>query len=62
MSPKKPPDQEPVSEAALTEPFSYLRQALHGLRFGSITFVVQDGQVVQVERTEKQRFQNRKKS
>lgn len=31
-------------------------QALRGLRFGVITLVVQDGVVVQVERTERHRF------
>jgi hypothetical protein len=30
--------------------------ALHGLRYGSVTVIVQDGVVVQIERTEKTRL------
>jgi len=30
--------------------------ALHGLRYGSVLAIVQDGVVVQIERTEKTRF------
>lgn len=33
-----------------------VRDALAGLRFGTVTIVVQDGVVVQVERTEKVRL------
>jgi hypothetical protein len=33
--------------------------ALHGLRYGTVTAVVQDGVVVQVERTEKFRLERR---
>jgi hypothetical protein len=31
-------------------------EALHGLKYGSVLAIVQDGVVVQVERTEKTRF------
>lgn len=34
-----------------------VENALRDLQFGSITLVVQDGVVVQVERTERQRYQ-----
>jgi hypothetical protein len=34
-------------------------EALRGLQFGQVTVVVQDGVVVQVERTERRRFQRR---
>jgi hypothetical protein len=34
----------------------YVRQALSGLQFGQIAIIVQDGVVVQVERTERKRF------
>lgn len=51
----------PSSEARITEnetfPLREIKAALRGLQFGSITVIVQDGIVVQVERTEKQRFQ-----
>ena len=36
-----------------------IREALAGLRFGSVTIVVQDGVVVQIDRTEKKRLQRR---
>ena len=38
---------------------SKVRDALHGLRYGAVTIVVQDGVVVQVERTEKVRIARR---
>jgi hypothetical protein len=34
-----------------------VRELLDGVRFGSITLVVQDGVVVQIDRTEKRRLQ-----
>jgi hypothetical protein len=36
-----------------------IRAALRGLRFGTVTAVIQDGVVVQVERTEKIRLERR---
>ncbi len=36
-----------------------VREALSGLRYGEVTVVVQDGVVVQVERTEKVRLARR---
>ena len=36
-----------------------VRDALNGLRYGEVTVVVQDGLVVQVERTEKVRIARR---
>jgi hypothetical protein len=35
----------------------YVEQALRGLRFGAVTIIIQDGVIVQVERTERRRFQ-----
>jgi hypothetical protein len=40
------------SDAALRR----IGEALHGLRYGTVLAIVQDGVVVQVERTEKIRF------
>jgi len=34
----------------------HIRQALRGLRFGEVSIIVQDGVVVQVERTERKRL------
>ena len=39
-----------------------VRQALKGLSYGSITITVHDGVVVQVERSEKIRFEKGKKA
>lgn len=36
-----------------------VREALSGLRFGEVTVIVQDGIIVQVERTEKLRLSKR---
>jgi hypothetical protein len=38
---------------------THIVEALRGLQFGQITVAVQDGVVVQVERTERRRFQRR---
>lgn len=42
-----------------THALGKVRDALHGLRYGLVTVVVQDGVVVQVERTEKVRLARR---
>ena len=34
------------------------RQALHGLRFGEVSVIVQDGVVVQLERRERKRLRS----
>jgi hypothetical protein len=47
-----PPRVEINHEQALTR----IREALRDLRFGEVTIVLQDGFVVQVERTEKLRM------
>jgi hypothetical protein len=44
-------------EAALNQ----IRQALRGLQFGQITIIVQDGVVVQIDRTERRRLKNLQK-
>ena len=46
-------DADADTEAVLTQ----LRGVLQGLRFGSVTIIVQDGVVVQIDRTEKRRIQ-----
>lgn len=37
-------------------PLDRIEEALRGLRYGSVLAIVQDGVVVQIERTEKTRF------
>jgi hypothetical protein len=44
------------------EAIDRIHAALRGLRYGTVTAVVQDGVVVQVERTEKVRLERRERS
>ena len=48
---------EPNHRWALTQ----LEQALRGLQYGQVILTIQDGVVVQVERTERRRFQKNDK-
>jgi hypothetical protein len=51
-------DTAPAQPAAVTSDTNLRRlgDALRGLRYGSVVAIVQDGVVVQIERTEKTRF------
>jgi hypothetical protein len=40
----------------LDQAMEQIRQALRGLRFGEVAIVVQDGVVIQIERTERTRL------
>jgi hypothetical protein len=52
------PVPEPVeAERPNRGALRYVEEALRGLQYGTVTIVVQDGVVVQVERTERHRFQ-----
>jgi hypothetical protein len=52
----EPQRATPRDESRSAFALSKVRDALDGLRFGTVTVVVQDGVVVQVERTEKVRL------
>lgn len=60
MSEGSPAEQETpdVGRAGgqLDQALDQIRRALTGLQFGEVTVVVQDGVVVQVERTERRRL------
>ena len=58
---KHPPDDGRASsqEGDRLDALDRIQTALRGLRFGTVTVVVQDGVVVQVERTEKIRLPRR---
>jgi hypothetical protein len=43
-------------EANLEWALRQIEESLRGLRFGALTLVVQDGVIVQVERTERHRY------
>ncbi len=42
--------------SAETAAVEQIREALRGLRYGTVSIIVQDGVVVQIERTEKRRL------
>jgi hypothetical protein len=46
------PDRTTSTEEALNQ----IRDSLRGLRFGSVNIIVQDGVVIQIDRTEKRRL------
>ena len=52
---EKPPTE--TAEANVCWALRSAEEALRGLRFGAVTLLVQDGVVVQVERTERRRYQ-----
>jgi hypothetical protein len=57
---------EPAGPAArgadhLETALQHVRQALVGLQFGTVSLIVQDGVVVQVERVERTRFRRGKR-
>ena len=39
-----------------------IRDSLRGLRFGSVNIIVQDGVIIQIDRTEKRRLRNSRSS
>ena len=54
-----PSPEQKVREAQAA--LAHIQQALHGLQFGQVMVIVQDGVVVQVERTEKTRLRRTSK-
>jgi hypothetical protein len=46
----------PVHEPNLLWAMRQIEASLRGLRFGALTLIVQDGVIVQVERTERHRY------
>ena len=42
-------------ENTTAEPWLQIREALRGLIYGSVNIIVQDGVVIQIDRTEKRR-------
>ncbi len=62
MSLAKPHLPAPRPDANREEELQQIRAALQGLRFGSVTIIVQDGVVVQIDRTEKRRVQRPSKN
>jgi hypothetical protein len=62
MDPLKSAPHEPaatdfVRDVLAPQTMEAIRASLRGLRFGSVNIVVQDGIVIQVDRTEKRRLE-----
>ena len=58
-----PISQQPKSPAAeqfaaVEDAINQIRDSLRGLRFGSVNIIVQDGVIIQIDRTEKRRLRN----
>jgi hypothetical protein len=54
----------PIASAAspFDEAMDQIRQSLQGLRFGTVSIIVQDGVVIQLERTERRRLRKSDRS
>lgn len=50
------PERESSADFTLDE----VRASLKNLRYGSVTIIVQDGVIIQIDRTEKRRLQSRR--
>jgi hypothetical protein len=50
------PPTDSFGEYTLNE----VRASLRNLRYGSVTIIVQDGVIIQIDRTEKRRLQSRR--
>ena len=59
MSSSSGPHSSHRPDADRDSELQQIREALAGLKFGSVTIVVQDGVIVQIDRTEKKRLQRR---
>jgi hypothetical protein len=57
--PGPPASAAPAADLNLRWALQQTEEALRALQFGTITLLVQDGVVVQLERTEKKRYQRR---
>jgi len=51
---RKPDERDEAEEAESA--LAHIEKALRGLRFGEVRVIVQDGVVVQIERTERKRL------
>jgi hypothetical protein len=47
---------ESTADARREQEWQQIRDALRNLRFGSVNIIVQDGVIVQIDRTEKRRL------
>ena len=45
-------------EATADDALAQIRESLRGLKFGSVNIIVQDGVIIQIDRTEKRRLRS----
>jgi hypothetical protein len=50
------PKSQVAEQAAPDDAINQIRDSLRGLRFGSVNIIVQDGVIIQIDRTEKRRL------
>lgn len=46
-------------DVAAEEALAQIRELLRGLKFGSVNIIVQDGVIIQIDRTEKRRLRGK---
>jgi hypothetical protein len=57
MEPTSYPAKTPAEhDGTIDDELNQIRDSLRGLRFGSVNIIVQDGVVIQIDRTEKRRL------
>jgi len=54
------PPKTATAEATPDFTLDEVRSSLRNLRYGSVTIIVQDGVIIQIDRTEKRRLQPRR--
>ena len=59
-SPHIPVHVESAGEHIAEYTFDEVRASLRNLKYGSVTIIVQDGVIIQIDRTEKRRLQSRR--
>jgi hypothetical protein len=55
---KQPTAAAAEQYATADDAINQIRDSLRGLRFGSVNIIVQDGVIIQIDRTEKRRIRN----
>ena len=55
---QQPKTQTAETAAPADDSINQIRDSLRGLRFGSVNIIVQDGVIIQIDRTEKRRLRN----
>ena len=55
-APGRPDDRAVVASAMRDSGLDRVWMALKGIRFGAVRVIVQDGQIIQIERVDKQRL------